>query len=160
MTALNTGTYGSKIQSWKKTNPREILMRVVGQNPTAHEAGIAELFWDLVKEDEDCLKVIAIDYWLPNNYRSLVRPAARLSPQARTAQVKKIKAAINQRVHDEARILLLDMIMPNGKPLRECTGKEIKRFDGWLAKVAAKVKPNEKVGAVLSEEQVRKLYAR
>ena len=50
------------------------------------------------------------------------------------------------------------MIMPNGKPLRECTGKDCAKAGGWLSKLAKKVKPNQKVGDVLSEAQVKRLF--
>ena len=68
----------------------------------------------------------------------------------------KGEAVFHERVR-EAAVKLLDLSMPNGKPLRDCTGSDCKKFGGWLGKIAAKVGARQKVGSVLSEAQVRKL---
>lgn len=153
MTALDTGTYGAKRQSWRRSNPRDLLVSIIDANPSAPEATILKSFEDAVSSDLDMLAVV-VEYWFANNYRSLVRkPPANKSAQKRaeSAVTKLIKARAVQMV-------LLDMTMPNGKPLKDCTGNDCARAGGWLAKIAQKIKPTERVGQVLSEKQVRSLY--
>jgi hypothetical protein len=62
------------------------------------------------------------------------------------------------------RSALLDLLMPNGKPLRDCTGGECERYGKadeqrglWLQRVAAKVGPDKHVGEVLDERQLKAL---
>jgi hypothetical protein len=56
----------------------------------------------------------------------------------------------------KGRIILLNLPMPNGKPMRDCLGSEMAGFGPAYAQIAAKV-GKRMVGAVLSETQVRKL---
>lgn len=56
----------------------------------------------------------------------------------------------------KSRLVLLSLTMPNGKPMRACTGVEMGGFGRAYAKIADKVGERE-VGDVLSEEQVERL---
>ena len=158
MTSLDGGIYGAKIQSWRRANPRNLLMRIITQNPGVPESELADAFWAEVQTDEECLKVITIDYWFPNNYRSLLTSNKR--PRATTGQASKIRSQIKAGIRKEAKRMLLDFIMPNGKMLRNCTGRDCAKFGGWMGKIASKIKPGEVVGEKLSEDQVRKLCGR
>ncbi len=114
-------------------------------------------------------------YWLDNNYRSLLadypEPDKDTSPraarkQAAQAEREKTAAELTQRVEkaveQKAQTILLDWVLPNGKALRNCTGRECKQMSGqmgtWLGKIADRVKPTELVGKVLQEAEVRKLF--
>jgi hypothetical protein len=113
-------------------------------------------------------------YWLDNNYRSLLsdypEPDKDITPraerkQAAAAEREKITAELTQKVEkvieQKAQIILLDWVLPNGKALRDCTGRECKQMSGkvgtWLGEIAKRVKPTEVVGKVLQEADVRKL---
>jgi len=72
------------------------------------------------------------------------------------ARVEEIK----KRIHEQ----LLDMIMPNGKALRDCTGADCTRFGKkdmqrgrWLLRLGDEVGPRQRVGKVLNEKQVAAL---
>lgn len=162
---LDTGIYGAKVQSWRRANPRDLLKRVIEENAGATEAEILAAFRQRVKEpdNEDHLDSV-IEYWHTNNYRSLINPIARQEQRARAQAatreaVEVVKEKVRTRIQEEARLMLLDLVMPNGKQLRACTGKECGKFGGWLARVGQKVGPR-KVGDVLSEAQVRKLFSK
>lgn len=158
MTQLDTGTYGAKVQSWRRANPRDLLKRLIDESPKAGKESLFKTFRDQLRgtDGEEFLDSV-IEYWFANNYHSLTE---RTAPDraAKRATVDEIKGKVKARIQQEAKIILLDMVLPNGKPLRDCTGKECAKAGGWLTKVAGKVKPNELVGAVLSEAQVRKLH--
>jgi hypothetical protein len=113
-------------------------------------------------------------YWLDNNYRSLLadypEPDKDTTPRAeRKAEREKITAELTQRAEkvieqkaeQKAQIILLDWVLPNGKALRDCTGRECKQMSGkvgsWLQKISDRVKPTELVGSILQESDVRKL---
>jgi hypothetical protein len=118
----------------------------------------------------------AYSYWLDNNYRALLAdypepnqddtPSPEERKQTAQAEKRKIEEELKQKVESaikqKAQIILLDMVLPNGKALRDCTGRECKQMGGkmgtWLGKIAERVKPTELVGSVLKEADVRKLF--
>jgi hypothetical protein len=75
------------------------------------------------------------------------RPAA-VTAATVEASVKMVRA-----------VVLLDLIMPNGKSLRACSGGECAGFEGWFKRITAKVGPKQIVGEVLDEAAVQKIYA-
>ena len=74
------------------------------------------------------------------------------------ASKNSVTGKLRDRIEREAQIILFDLIMPNGKKLPQCTGAECRTFGGWFTKLADKVPAKKKVGNVLSEGEVRKLY--
>ena len=172
MTAVDTGIQGAKRQSFHKASPRGVLMALINENPRAPESTLLRLFGQKIKEDaesgDDYLSPI-IEYWFAHNYPSLMKgtrtPAAKRAAK-QAARVKDVEIAekVTARIRQEAQIILLDMVLPNGKALRDCTGRDCSKLGGkvgaWLTKIAGKVKPGEVVGDVLDEAQVRKLYGR
>lgn len=166
---VDLGVRGAKVQTWRAANPRELLKRVIDDNPGADRQALLHLFREQMwREDEaeDYVDTI-IDYWFANNYYSIVAPVgiARTEQHRRTLQASaQVAEKIRQRIVEQAQIMLSDMLMPNGKRLAECTGKECQSLGiavgGWLGRVARKVKPDQAVGEALSEEQLRELYAK
>lgn len=165
MNAVDTGVQGAKRQSFHEASPRGLLMKLMGVNPNMPESNLLRLFREKVKEatdeGDDYISPI-IEYWFAPNYKSLLnlqRPPAKrqAAKAARKAEIDEIKSTVKERI---ARMVLLDVVLPNGKRLRDCTGKECAKAGGWFAKIAGKVKPTEIVGKVLSETQVRSLYGR
>jgi hypothetical protein len=113
-------------------------------------------------------------YWFDNHYRhgllDYPEPDKEISARAerkQTAQVEKektvaeMKQKVEKAVEQKAQIILLDWVLPNGKALKDCTGRDCQRMSrsvgAWLQKVAERVKPTELVGNVLQEADVRKL---
>jgi hypothetical protein len=112
-------------------------------------------------------------YWFENNYRSMLADypePGKEAPEERKAAAKavreKTEAELTQRVEKaietKAQIILLDWVLPNGKALRDCTGRDCKQMSSkmgsWLQKIAERVKPTQLVGDALEEADVRKLY--
>lgn len=171
-----TGTTGAATQSWRATNPRSLLDQIAKKYPRADKAEITRRFDKAVRdvvgipqlgnEEEDILFAIN-EYWVTNNFSSLRRQEEKSSrrPTDHSAQRKAteaVKEAVKERIVEEAKMLLLDWVMPNNKQLRACSGREVAqlwpRVGKWLAAIAKKVKPNELVGDVFTETQVRCLY--
>lgn len=114
----------------------------------------------------------AFIYWLDNNYRTLLADYPEpekgdITPRAeRKAEKEKTAAAMKGKVEEaikqKAQLILLDWVLPNGKALRDCTGRDCRQMSRtvgtWLQKVADRVKPTETVGSVLQESDVRKLF--
>jgi hypothetical protein len=177
MTYTDTGTQGAKRQSWREANPRAGLKDLIDKNPDASEDEVLQLQWDTVTrgvafkkpENESMFRTI-FEYWFTNNYRSLVteraprKPRAASQPavqgQAAEQHVDRLRQSLTKKVEEKAQLLLLDLIMPNGKSLRENTKEDCANTSGWMAKLAARLKPGQTVGAALSEKQVRAICQR
>jgi hypothetical protein len=168
-TDIDTGVRGAKRQSWKAANPRELLKRVIDDNPGADREGLLHLFRDQMWQEDEAEEYVdtIIEYWFANNYHSLVGPLPALprSREARSRTVElaqEIKAKVKAKILERAAIVLSDMVLPNGKRLADCTGRECLSMSGALggliAKIADKVKPSQVVGQVLTEQQLQDMY--
>lgn len=164
MTHIEMGVTGAKRQSWRNPNPRDLLRSLLEKHPDADDAELFEKFHKRVQAASEAMQETIERYWFDNNIRSLRLPTTRRSPvstaQRRETLVRDIQATVTRRIVDEAERLLLEMIMPNGKPLRDCTGTDCRQIGGWLAEMASKLKPAETVGSKFSEDQVRSHWRR
>lgn len=185
-TASHTPTKGTGAfrSSWRARNPRAILEALVaahpqkeGQPDRAYEADLLLLFdAETRKEDEKAEKAgkegpirTIFEYWLANNYRSLKRAMADASPEVvrlRKQEAEKItqdvRAAVNAKIKSEARVMLMDLMMPNGRRLRNCTGRECTKLGSsvgrWLSLIGKSIEPTQRVGEALSEDKLHELY--
>jgi hypothetical protein len=170
MSELNTGIYGAKRQSWKSSNPRDVLKRLIEASPHSDDIDLLYECWESLKQREDYLFTV-FEYWFANNYRSLMLPKISDAEQEiRTQKTKcqfehiknSIKTKIGKKITDEINIALLEMILPHGKQLRDTTGKDCAilgpKVGAWLTVVASKVRPNQKIGDALSEDQIKEIY--
>lgn len=161
MTHVDTGITGAKRQSWKHDNPREILISIIDEYPSAGKDKLLKFFTQKVfeKENRTLLETI-IEYWFANNLYSLLNSDPKLKKQfSQPLQVAKIKAQIRERIKVAAGVVLMDMIMPNKKKLRDCSGAECAAVGGWLSIVATRMSPSAIVGKTFSEQDVRGMLA-
>jgi hypothetical protein len=163
MTHVDMGTTGAKRQSWEKDNPRELLRRLIEKHPQYSRDRALSEFKKLLDGRQTYIETI-VEYWFSNNYASLVDrendPVQRIKRIGE--QTAALREGLNKAVETRVKIVLLDMVMPNGKPLRGCTGKECGEFartiGAWLARVSKQIRPTDVVGDVLTEKQVATFY--
>jgi len=160
------GVYGAKVQSWRHANPRDILKRIIDEHPNEDKAFIFREFKEQIRDDEDVISAI-IEYWFSNNYHSLMgdrpeRRAQRQEERAERAREREKKTeAMAEIIKERAKkLVILDMVMPNGKLLRDCTGEDCIKAGGWFHKIAARLKnPTDVVGRVFSEKRLRQIWS-
>jgi hypothetical protein len=166
MTFTDPGVLGAKRATYRGTNPRPLLKQIMEKSKD--EKVWRDTFWTDVEDDKDYLRAI-VDYWLDNNIRSILMENSPESATARGQNAQKarqktkqtteqVKQAVQTRVRQEAKIILLQMIMPNGKHLGDCTGNDCRHFGGWYAALAKKIPPNATVAATMSEREVVALW--
>jgi hypothetical protein len=158
--AENVRTGAAANRRTAKKNPMEILAEMRVADPTG-SYGILRKKWGQ-KVERDCLEE-ALDYlyrlfWtqLDNDDRrsksskSSSSPLPKITPEEIREQAERVR-----------QIVLSDVILPTGKgkgkAVRYATFRECAQADGWFLKVSRKGKPDQIVGEVLSEEQLRKL---
>jgi len=164
MTHIDQGTLGAKRQSWRQGNPRELLKRIIDELGTTDRDRLLGEFTEqaLLPGNRPILETV-LEYWFSNNLNSLMerstlassRTLARARTRERTEQVSK---DIVRQLTVVAGHMLLDLMLPHGKALKETTGSECLAIGGWLAHIGGKMKPDDLVGAVYSEEQLRKIF--
>jgi hypothetical protein len=167
MTHTESGMYGAKRATWRDENPRVRLRSIIQQHSASSEKVWRELFWEQITTDEtqDELRAV-VAYWFDNNLRSILKDRGPIIKRHRAAAYRaaamateEAKAQLSKRINEEAlRIVLLDLVMPNGKVLFDCTGRDCQHFGGWFVAIAKKVPPKAKVGDTLSEQQVFNLW--
>jgi hypothetical protein len=165
MSVIYLGTYGVKRQSIRKGNPRNFIANLLQKSPRISDEELREKVKAAVLKNEDYLDAV-VEYWVAGERRNLTRPPrpsrpAHQEPEQReeaAAKVAEYRAQVEQIAKPRiVQFVLLEMVMPNGKTLAECSFKEVAGFGAKFAALAKGGKPNEKVGT-LSETEVRKLF--
>ncbi len=159
--SVDYGTTGVKRQSMRKGNPRNYLLKILERTPRISDEDLVEKMMAAVRKNDDYLESVVVN-WTARERANLTRgPRQAPQPQAREAIAAKM-AEYRAQVEKIAKprivqFALLQMVMPNGKALAECTFKEVAQFGGKFIALSKGGKPGEKVGK-LSEPEVRKLF--
>lgn len=160
MTHVDTGITGAKRQSWKHDNPRDVLKNVIEKNGRSSKEELLRIFTQTIFEKGNrALIETVIEYWFANNLNSLLNSDSQLREQFSKPQISKIKEQIRERIKIAAGVVLMDMIMPNKKRLRDCSGAECAAVGGWLSVVATRMSPSAIVGKTFSEQDIRGMLA-
>lgn len=167
---IDIGIVGAKRTSFSEHNLRDLLRHVQEANPEATE----ELLRDLLREEvlrpgNTGYVLTCIDYAVANVIKCAMKPrraparthlddGAPAPIAAANARRDAVKSVIGERIVEQAKVLLMDMTMPNGLPLSECVGPDCRAAGGWLVRVADLI-GDAKVGDVLDEARLRSIYA-
>jgi hypothetical protein len=149
------GVRGHTRSTWRdETHLRGVLLRLITEHPDASREELEELY--LAKtEMVPALVEEALRRAFDNDFDLIQKP-----PRRRYRPAAAPGAAVDAAVEEIKTLALLDLVQPNGKKLRDCTGADVRAFEAqmpsWFKAIAAKVKPEEIVGEVLSEAEVRK----
>ncbi len=165
MTDVDVGILAATRQSWKKRSVRDVLVDVMAENPGVGEQKLLKKFVEHLEEDSGDLAVTA-EYAFINTYRRLqAEPTAEERCNIAKQRVEKAKkvadAACDHAEKVKAikeQIMLLNLEMPNGKKLSDCTGRECDRFGGWFKTLAKKVGATKRVGDIFDETKLRAVY--
>ncbi len=157
MIEINAIYGGPAISKTERVSAANVMFSIIDEMPDATSGQCVTAFYERLRDDEDYVKAALIHLGYSTFYNIRRNsPAAQKKATKRAAQIRQTATKLAGAIRSA---ILLETVMPNGKPLAECTGKECAKFGGWLSKIAAKIRPADKVGAVLSEVQVRKLFA-
>jgi hypothetical protein len=158
---INEGVTSAKRQTWRYGS-REVLRRIVKANPAksvppskSDEAKWRRLYREQIRDDED-LVLAAIDYCFVADLRALLN--GRPAREAAARNKVEIEAGAQRLAPKLKELVLLDLMMPNGKALGRCTGEECEQLHGWAKQLAKLVPAKKMVADVLSEKDVRKLW--
>lgn len=145
----------SFIAAQTSDNPRDLVIEAIESLPDNDVKDQFDKFRSMLNNQSDAYQR-AVDWYFFVNMRDYL-----VNPRTRTQDpMQRADALAQQRERIEAikaKIVMLDLTMPNGKAMRECTGQEMATFGNRFQKIATAVGKSKKVGDVLSEEQVQKI---
>ncbi len=160
---VDQGRTGAKRQSWRKGHVRDVLAKVVNDNPTATEDEIGERCWNIFNGNVEQLRTI-FEYWFANNYRSLVtvKPSAADVRDRAIERVAVLRRQhdeiVNRKVRQEVKALLV-VVLPIGKVVRDATKEELVEHGNVLSRWAGLLQPGQSIHqARLSMDQLESAY--
>lgn len=145
-------TGASFVAGREKDNPRDLVVDAMKSNPNATRTDQFEQFRVSLREHPDEYQRAVDWYFFVNMQSYLSGSRAGKYPVQRRAAVAR-KAEVVEDI--KSQIMMLDLTMANGKPMRDCTGAEMAKFGNRYQKIAERVGKAKTVGAVLNEEQVK-----
>jgi len=148
------GALAATRQTWKAKSIRDLLAELIKANPAAGNRVLLAKFIERLREDDDYF-LAAAEYAFDNAMRAFHKKQKRRPAAKQTAKSAAVHAKLVAQIKGR---VLLKLKMPNGKELRNCTGDECNHFGGWFKRIAARIGPDNRVGDVLSEAEVRTIY--
>jgi hypothetical protein len=167
MAHIDSGVTAAKRATWRDTDHRPLLRRILADNPKADEAKLRAMFLEQVMNDDDYARSCA-NYCFDLGMRAWKAPDEQAKEKRQAEKVKRASAVrvaveknkeiFKERIKHEVKTAFLQMITPNGKTLAECTGAECVEFGSGFTQIGQRVPANQKVKDILSEKQVAKLW--
>lgn len=138
-------------------NPLQVLVNAIDNDPTMPTERLFQTWWGAVKDDEDLMRAVG-RHAFHNMLASLDRDKrkARERRRGQRAVSKAAVAMIKDRIRS---VVLMDLLLPNGKKLRDSTFAECSAAGGWFKQLATRGKPSQIVGKVLTEADLQKISA-
>jgi hypothetical protein len=155
--------------AWDDETSLRVLVRLINEYPDAPFEEIEALYFAKAKAsprliEEALSRILNSDWDILQKRNRVRRPLAveEIAERAekRAAERAAREAAVEATIKLVKAVVLLDLVQPNGKKLRDCTGGDIRvleaQMPSWFKAIAAKVQPDQIVGEVLTEDDVRK----
>ena len=136
---------------------RNLVAQVVRELPDASKPEQFRRFGYLLELNPHCQPQIDQHYFTAIE-RDLRRTRSKADNDVARAESDIVVRAEADKVIRE--IVLLKLPMPNGKEMAQCTGAEMVGFGGAYVKIGKEVGAKRLVGAVLDEEDVRRLITK
>jgi hypothetical protein len=152
-TQTNAGQTGSSRSRWNPETTRDIVARVLRDMPTASAADQIQRYHELLGRYPHCQRAVNEHSFetLKKDFRATRSKAKH--DEEREARDEPI-SELADSMAEEIKLRILDFVMPNNKPLRDCTGSEVASFD---IKIAEKVGPDQRVGDLLTDREAADL---
>lgn len=148
---LNTETSKGAVHIARRmqANPREILISTVEANEGLPKEKLFDLWSEEIVDDEEMQRAVRW-YFFINMYSGLT--------DLRTGHAKNGRArpTVAEIVEKARKIVLMDLVLANGKTIKDSTFAELGQCGGWLVRVSKLGKPNQIVGKSITEDQLRK----
>lgn len=150
------------IKKIEQDNPRELLVGIVEENRDKDKNALFEIFRREVLKSHSLLR--AVQWYFFINMYEYQETSRHQSSGARQPSVVTPSERLERRIIQDQivesikqQIVMLDLLMPNEKLMRDCTGAEMAMFGSRYQKIAERIGKKAKVGDALTEDQLRML---
>lgn len=137
------------------SHPLDFVRDVVKKNPGRSRTEQFEKFRSLLETNSDTYQRAVDWYFFVNMHASLNTKIARPQDPVQRAQVRERGNELVASI--KAQLIILDLVMPNGKTMRDCTGTEMAKFGNRYHRIAERVGKAKTVGSILNEDQVQEI---
>lgn len=150
-----------------QTDLSTLIARIIKDNKRASREKHLVLFSSLVRSEgyEEYLTAI-----VRNSFNMLYKRAAgSISPPTTAELTERAAARTARRQAEDRRVAdlkadivrnLMELALPNGKKLRECTGRECIEAGSFFRRVGQSLGPDDVVGEVLSENDLQEILTK
>jgi hypothetical protein len=155
------GTQGHARSTWRnETHLRGVLLALMTRRPDITREALEDMYLTKVMQLAK-LKTLpplieeALRYKFDNDFANLHK--SKLAKDRRFYRTRLTEEEVAAEAERVRNIILLDLVEPNGKKLRDCTGAECRAFGGWRIKIADRIGDRGVVGKKLSEQDLRNI---
>jgi hypothetical protein len=134
-------------------NARGLVAQIIEKWPTLSTLAQEEKFCDAARRDEDFVDEVLRTYWRQNSALLTKRPATAAERSERNARIVEVAKTMRN-------IILLDLMLPSGKLVRNSTGAECTKAGGFFAEIGKRIGSRKIVGNVLSEADLQAIWKR
>jgi hypothetical protein len=136
-------------QQTDQTTLREFWLRIKERESGKPFAERLSLFEELISERDlyEYYDKTAREFYCDSLDRLGRPPRKHFSPASTDDGVTSVTATLFKTLFS------LEIVMPNGKPLRECYGNEIGQWGSQLFRLARAIGPDQKVGDVFDTDK-------
>jgi len=156
------GTQGAKRARWRELNPWKFMREVAEDFPDADREELWPIFWNELSKQHAGLEGTYFEaiarYFFDNAFNALKGPVMSGRGGYKRSGRKTPSENITEEMVESRALMLLNLTMPNGKHLGDCTGPECRRFGGWFRELAKCVPKGKTVSQALTETKARRLW--
>jgi hypothetical protein len=151
-TIATPGIKGMTRSTWRdETHLRGMLLKLISQHSDASRDELEDMYLTKARK-----KPALVDEALR---RAFDNDLARVQQPARSPQRRTSAAAVTALADKIKTVVLLDLMLPTGRKLRDSTGRDCLKAGGWLIQVAQIVGDSGIVGEQLGEAQLAEIFA-
>ena len=151
---------GQSYVSWEEANPRELIKRILNDNPEIKLDDLCRVFrarWKRSNRRDDYERSIS-DCYAINTVAAWQRAKSR-EENEQNGGAEEDLSTIAERIKSLIKIKnLFKMLTPSGKRLEDCTSEDLMQMGGGFCNLAAHVPPGQTLSEAMDEARARELY--
>lgn len=148
-------TGASFVAAKEHDNPRDLVLETIKKGPSLTRKERFEDFRGLLKENNEEYQRAVDWYFFVNMHDYFTTNRSRPADPVERAEARQRQSETVERI--KAQIILLDLTMPNGRLLGDCTGADLMTMNSRFKKLADRVGKAKIVRDVLTEDQVKEI---
>jgi hypothetical protein len=131
-----------------------VMGQILKRNPGITESDSWPIFRDMVLKDDDLIEACMFWTHAAARNRACKDGDGALTREEKRRRALETRARAAEMWERAKAVVILNHVMPNGLPLRECTFGYVKDVGGKFARIGDMGEPDQIIGEVLSDRAV------